>query len=80
MHPRLALFLATCLVGPAFAAPPATDQVAASFERMLSHTPTAALPAAPADTAQDPLRLAVCAMLWQQPSYHIALNAPTPKR
>jgi hypothetical protein len=47
---------------------------------MLSHTPTAALPAAPADTAQDPLRLAVCAMLWQQPSYHIALNAPTPKR
>ena len=83
MERKLIPCLAAFAAASAFAGPPpGGDQVAASFERMLNHTPAATAPAAP-DRVQDPLRQAISAVLWADParSYHVALRAPAePKR
>jgi hypothetical protein len=46
------------------------DQVTASFQRMLAHTPNPAAPAAPADSGRDPLieALALPVLRWSQAS------------
>lgn len=59
----------------------ASDQVVASFGRLLNHTPVTtavALPAASKSEA-DPLPASVNAVLWEQPSYHLPVkSAPLP--
>ena len=82
MKRKLIPCLAAFAAASAFAGPPGGDQVAASFERLLNHTPVTAAPAAP-DRVQDPLRQAISAALWTDSarSYHVALRAPAePKR
>lgn len=57
-----------------YAAPASTtDQVAASFDRLLNHTPTGTAPAVPAALAADadPLRSSLNVVLWEKPSYHL---------
>jgi hypothetical protein len=51
----------------------ASDQVVASFERLLTHrlTPPAIAAATTSRTEIDHLRAYVNAVLWQQPSYHL---------
>jgi hypothetical protein len=46
------------------------DQVTASFQRMLAHTPNPAAPATPADSGRDPLidALALPLLRWSQAS------------
>lgn len=58
----------------AFAAPAeTTDQVTASFDRLLKPTPTktAAVPQSTTTFRADPLMASVNAVLWQKPSYHM---------
>lgn len=51
------------------------DQVAASFERLLNHSPArAAIPTRP-KTETDPLLAGVTAVLWEQPSYHLPIKS-----
>lgn len=72
-------FASLAVAGP----PAAADPVAASFQRLLDHTPVTTAPAVPPGTAADPLRQAISAVLWdkQPSSYHAALQAPaSPKR
>jgi len=76
----LGLAFASLACGAVAAPPLADDQVVASFERMLKHSPT---PTAPIDLAalqrkgDDPLVKAVNVALWEQdpPQYHIAPQA-----
>ncbi|HJU71507.1 MAG TPA: hypothetical protein VJ603_06645 [Paucimonas sp.] len=57
-----------------------TDQVVASFNRLLNHAPArAAVAAVPKDEA-DPLRASLNAVLWEQPSYHLpVMSASRPR-
>ncbi|MCF8179356.1 MAG: hypothetical protein K9J74_12670 [Sulfuritalea sp.] len=51
----------------------ATDQISASFERLLNHEATftqVSVPAASNATA-DPLRERLTVLLWEEPSYHL---------
>ena len=50
----------------AAAAPAGDDQIAASFERMLNHVPTATAPAAPTARDDDPLHIHLAAVLWER--------------
>lgn len=60
-------------------APPAQapDQVVASFDRLLNHTPATMAVAVPAASKAktDPLPASVNAVLWQQPSYHLPVKS-----
>lgn len=88
-----AVFAATLSIAalPALASPDpmpadATDQVAASFSRLLRHMPASNPVALPAGTVAqaDPLLAGVNAVLWAQPSYHVPVRiaslAAKPKR
>lgn len=58
----------------AFAGPgETTDQVTASFDRLLkpTSTKTAAVPQPTATFRADPLMASVNSVLWQKPSYHL---------
>lgn len=62
--------LSTAHAKPALAADPVAD----GFRRMLEHAPTQSVPPVPAgtDAGADPLRSAICALLWetQSRSFH----------
>lgn len=71
--------LACALVGLSLSAahaesPASADSVADSFQRMLDHTPTQTVPLIPDGT--DPLRGAICALLWnaESLSFHLPDN------
>ena len=73
------VFSAVVLIGassPIAQAAEMTDQVVASFDRLLNHTPTATAVAAPvAPTVDaDPLRDNLNAVLWTSLPYHLSLE------
>lgn len=80
IKPLVGLALAALAFGATAAPPLASDEVVASFERMLNHEST---PTAPINLAElqrkgpDPLAKAVNVALWEQdpPQYHIAPQA-----
>ncbi|WP_136416326.1 hypothetical protein [Herbaspirillum sp. ST 5-3] len=53
------------------------EQVAASFERLLNHTPADTPVALPRTSSKesDPLRAGLSAVLWEQPSYHLPIRS-----
>ena len=72
----LAVALSAALPAFAFAGPPspeATDQVVASFGRILKQVPSCIVAASPTPSGReaDPLLAGVNAVLWQSGSYHL---------
>lgn len=63
------LFIPLCL-GSALALPLSAsagdDRIAASFTRMLEHTPVTTAPAAPTGREDDPLHRHLAAQLWER--------------
>jgi hypothetical protein len=68
---------ASAAIAQAAPAAAATDQVAASFDRLLNHAPTLTVAAVPATLTADadPLRASVSVVLWDSPSYHLPVKS-----
>ena len=74
--PVVALMGASAAIAQAAPAAEATDQIVASFDRLLNHVPTGTAASVPATLTADadPLRFSVSAVLWDSPSYHLPVK------
>lgn len=75
MLPAIILAGVTCTAAHAGPAEP-SDQVMASFQRLLDHEPARTTPAVPPSNVTDPLRASITEVLWarQAPAIHTKAN------